>query len=102
VDRIVAGRMARPVTGVSLGQRIPLTVLDPAQLRIGMQAVIYRGGQVVARAQVEDLGQGEVAARVIHKATERLDLGDDCKVHFDREAAVSLSSASARRSLFGR
>lgn len=102
VDRIIAGRMARPVTGASPGVRIPLTVLDTAALRIGMQAVLYRAGQIVARAQVEDLGSGEVAARVIHTASARVDLGDDVRVHFDREASVSLDTASARRSLFGR
>jgi hypothetical protein len=100
VDRIVAGRLARPVTGVSPGVRIPLTVLSAVRLRVGMQAVLYRGDAVVARAVVEDLGLQEVSAQVIHTSAARVDLGDDVRVHFDDAAALSLNAASARRTLF--
>jgi hypothetical protein len=100
VDRIVAGRLARPVTGVSPGVRIPLTVLSAVRLRVGMQAVLYRGDAVVARAVVEDLGLQEVSAHVIHTSAARVDLGDDVRVHFDDAAALSLNGASARRTLF--
>jgi hypothetical protein len=102
VDRIISGRLARPITGVSPGIRIPLTVLDPRRLRVGMQAVLYRADTVVARAVVEDLGQQEVSAHVIHTSATRVDLGDDVRVHFDDEAMLSLGAASAKRSLFGR
>lgn len=102
VDRIISGRLARPVTGVSPGIRVPLRVLDAAPVRVGMQAVLYRGDAVVARAVVEDLGALEVSAHVIHTATARLDLGDDVRVHFDDAAMLSLKPASARRTLFGR
>lgn len=102
VDRIVTGRLARPIPGVRPGIRIPLTVLEPAKLRVGMQAVLYRADQVVARAVVEDLGQLEVSAQVIHTTAAQVDLGDDVRVHFDDNASLSLAAASARRSLFGR
>jgi hypothetical protein len=102
VDRIVAGRLARPVTGVSPGIRIPLRVLDAAPVRVGMQAVLYRGDTVVARAVVEDLGSLEVSAHVVHTAAARVDLGDDVRVHFDDAAMLSLKPASAKRTLFGR
>ena len=102
VDRIITGRLARPVTGVSPGIRIPLTVLDPSRLRVGMQALMYRGENVVARAVVEDLGQLEVSAHVVHTAAAKVDLGDDVRVHFDNAAMVSLNAASAKRTLFGR
>ena len=102
VDRIVTGRLARPVTGVSPGIRIPLTVLDPSKLRVGMQALMYRGESVIARAVVKDLGQLEVSAQVIHTAAAKVDLGDDVRVHFDDAAMISLNAASAKRSLFGR
>jgi len=102
VDRIVQGRMARPTPGVSPGVRIPLTVLDATKLRVGMQALLYRADTLVARATVEDLGQQEVAARVIHTVQAKVDLGDDVRVHFDTTAMVSLSAGAARRTLFAR
>ncbi|MBL0424006.1 hypothetical protein [Ramlibacter alkalitolerans] len=102
VDRILQGRLARPATGVSPGVRIPLTVLDPSRLRVGMQALLYRNDTLVARATVEDLGAQEVAARVVHTAQARVDLGDDVRVHFDTEAMVSLAAGSAQRTLFRR
>ena len=102
VDRIITGRLARPVTGVSPGIRIPLTVLDPSKLRVGMQALLYRGESVVARAVLEDLGQLEVSARVIHTVDAKVDLGEDVRVHFDNAAMLSLNRASAKRTLFGR
>jgi hypothetical protein len=102
VDRIISGRMARPITGVSVGIRIPLTVQEPAKLRVGMQAVIYKADTIVARALVEDHGQSEVSANVIHTSAAKVDLGDDVRIHFDSAAMVSLSQASAQRTLFGR
>lgn len=100
VDRIVQGRMARPTPGVRPGVRIPLTVLDATPLRVGMAALLYRADQLVARATVEDLGQGEVMARVVHTAQTRVDLGDDVRVHFDMATTVSLAATTARRTLF--
>jgi hypothetical protein len=102
VDRIIAGRMARPITGVAPGIRIPLAVMEPAKLRVGMQAVLYRGESVVARAIVEDLGQAEVSAHVIHTAAAKVDLGDDVRIHFDDTASLSLTQASGKRTVFGR
>lgn len=102
VDRIVQGRLARPVSGAAIGTRIPLTVLNNNTLRIGMQALLYRNATLIGRALVEDLGQQEVSARLIHTSTERLELGDDVRVHFDDTAMVSLGTAIAKRSVFAR
>ncbi len=67
VDRIITGRLARPVTGVSPGIRIPLTVLDPSKLRVGMQAADVpgheRGG---ARRRRGSRPAGGVGARDPH------------------------------------
>jgi hypothetical protein len=100
IDRIIAGRMARPVTGVVVGVRIPLTVLDSTSLRVGMQALMYRDTAVVARALVDDVGPSGVSARVIQTAAAHVDLGDDVRVHFDDSAAVSLAPQAAARTLF--
>ncbi len=95
VGRIVAGRMPRPVTAVRVGSRIPLTALDNSRLRVGMQAMIYKGNTLMARAMVEDVGQGEVSARLVHTSSVQIDLDTDVRVHFDQ--AKVLSSASARK-----
>ena len=95
VGRIVAGRMPRPATAVRVGSRIPLTALDNSRLRVGMQAMIYKGNTLMARATVEDVGQGEVSARLVHTSSAQIDLDTDVRVHFDQ--AKVLSSASARK-----
>ncbi len=99
VGRIVAGRLPRPATAVRVGSRIPLTALDNSRLRVGMQAMIYKGNTLMARATVEDVGQGEVSARLVHTSSVQIDLDTDVRVHFDQ--AKVLSSAAARKtSLF--
>lgn len=91
VGRIITGNLPRPVTAVRPGVRIPLLALDPSRLRVGMQAVLYRANQVVARAVVEDLGQGEVSARVMQTSAAQVDLDVDVRVHFDHASVVSAS-----------
>ena len=93
VGRIITGRLPRPVTGVRPGIRIPLVALEPAKLRIGMQALLYRANQVVARAVVEDLGSSEISARVLHTSAATVDLDLDVKVHFDHASVVSAPAA---------
>ena len=95
VGRIVAGRLPRPATAVRVGSRIPLTALDSSRLRVGMQAMIYKGNTLMARAMVEDVGQGEVSARLVHTSSVQIDLDTDVRVHFDQ--AKVLSRASARK-----
>jgi len=63
---------------------------------------MYRNDLLVARAVVEDLGHGQVSARVVHTQAERVDLGDDVRVHFDHAPLVSLQAAAAKRTLFKR
>jgi hypothetical protein len=89
VGRIVAGRLARPVSSVRPGVSLPLAALEPARLRVGMQALVYRNNAVVARAVVEDIGTAEVSARVLHVAAGNESLGTDVRVHFDDAAEVS-------------
>ncbi len=90
VDRIIAGRMARPVTARP-GVRIPLTVFEPARLRVGMTALIYRDGEIKARATVEDIGLGEVSARVVHTSAATVDLDDKVRIQFTAAATVSVA-----------
>lgn len=91
VGRIVAGRLPRPVTAVRVGSRIPLTALDHSRLRVGMQAMIYKADKLMARATVEDVGQGEVSARLVHTSSVQIDLDVDVRVHFDQAQVLSAS-----------
>jgi hypothetical protein len=93
VGRIITGRLPRPVTAVRPGIRIPLVALEPAKLRVGMQALLYRQQSVIARAVVEDIGSGEVSARVLHTSAAQIDLDVEVRVHFDHAAAVSAAPA---------
>jgi hypothetical protein len=93
VGRIIVGRLPRPITAVRPGIRIALQALDPSKLRIGMQAVLYRAEKVVARAVVEDVGNGEVSAKVLHTSEAQIDLGVDVRVHFDHASVVSAAPA---------
>ncbi|MGE3511746.1 MAG: hypothetical protein AB7N65_23005, partial [Vicinamibacterales bacterium] len=93
VGRIVAGRLPRPMT-VRPGIRLPLTTFEPGRLRVGMEALVYRGTTVVARALVEDVGATEIATRVVHTIEPQLDLDVSARVQFSDAAAVSLVAAS--------
>ena len=96
VGRIIAGRLPRPIT-VRPGVRLPLTAFDPTKLRVGMEALVYRESNVVARAIVEDIGASEIAARVIHTAQPQVDLDVNVRVQFG--AATALSRVAATRNL---
>lgn len=90
VGRIIAGRLPRPVLARP-GLRIPLVALEPARLRVGMQALVYRADRIVARAIVEDLGN-EASARVVHVSGGTLQLAETDRVQFAESASVSLAA----------
>ena len=95
VGRILTGRLPRP-TVARPGVRIPLTAFDAGRLRVGMQALIYSGSQVLVRAVFEDIGS-EISARVIQTATTEVNLGVDARVQFAETAQVSLARPPATR-----
>jgi hypothetical protein len=95
VDRIIAGRLPRPVTARP-GLRISLVALDASKVRLGMHAVVYRANQIVARAVVEDLGGTEVGARVLHTAAASVELDETVRVQFAPAAAVSFATNPVR------
>jgi hypothetical protein len=95
VGRIIAGRLARPVT-VRPGVRIPLTAFEPAKVRLGMQALVYRGASVAVRALVEDIGATEVSARVVHTTAAQVDLDGDARVQFAEAEQVSIAAKGQR------
>jgi hypothetical protein len=90
------------VPGVVPGTRIPLLVTDFTRLRVGMEAVAWRGEQIVARALVEDISSSEISARVTHTRVQNVELTADVRVQFAEAGASSLQAASLSRSLFGR
>jgi hypothetical protein len=97
IGRILAGRLPRPAV-VRPGVRLPLTAFDPSKLRVGMQALIYRGADVVARAVVEDIGS-EISARVVQTQTAELSLDITARVQFAETAQVSLKQAPVKMAL---
>lgn len=92
VNRILSGRIPEPVT-VRPGIRLPIRVTDALQLRVGMQALIYQSGRVVARANVEDLSGTTAAATVVQLETATLNLAADTRVHFvDAASPVAMGA----------
>ena len=92
VGRIIAGRLPRPLT-IRPGVRLPLTAFDASKVRVGMEALVYRGANIVARALVEDIG-AEIATRVVHTAQPHVDLDVDVRVQFGAAATLSRTAAS--------
>lgn len=93
VNRILSGRLPEPVT-VRPGIRLPIRVTDALQLRVGMQALIYQGARVVARANVEDLAGATAAATVVQVEGLSVNLAADTRVHFvDAASPVAMGSA---------
>ncbi|QSA98406.1 hypothetical protein [Methylococcus sp. EFPC2] len=95
VGRVIAGRLPRPVTARP-GLRIPLLALEPAKMRVGMQALIYRADQVVARAVLEDVGGKELSAKVVHTAAASVDLDETVRVQFSEAVTIAYSTRAAR------
>jgi hypothetical protein len=101
VGRLVHARLARPMPNVRPGLNIPLLVQDMSRARIGMQAVLMRGSQVLARAVVQDVAGGELSARVVHTLDAAgVNLGLEVSVHLGNAPQLSLQSAAAQRSRF--
>ncbi len=80
VDRLVAGHVAED-THLRPGGTVPL-VVDLARVRIGMQVVLFAQGQAVARALVEDLGDGRATARVLQAFDGAASVAKDARVEF--------------------
>jgi hypothetical protein len=95
IGRILAGRLPRPAVARP-GVRIPLTAFDPGRLRVGMQALIYRGSEVAVRAVVEDIGS-EISARVTHTVGTEVSLGLEARVQFAETTQVTLARQPAKK-----
>lgn len=95
VDQIIAGRIPRPVT-VRPGVRFPLVALDARKLRLGMEAVVYRANQIVARAVVEDVGGAEISARVVHTISASVELDETARVQFASPASIRFDAPAPR------
>jgi hypothetical protein len=74
VDQLVSGHVQQD-TPVVVGGRIPVIFTNPA-VRIGMNVLMYKGSDVIARGVVEDLAGGVAATRILGAArTETLAQG---------------------------
>jgi hypothetical protein len=63
VNQIIAGHLPRQTT-VTPGIRLDLAAVNLAQINVGMHVLLFDQQKVVARAVVEDLGAGQVSAKV--------------------------------------
>src|SRR5262249_14585645 len=74
VNSLIAGHVPQPVP-VRPGVLIPLKPFNPSQVKVGMEVHVWKARTLVAQGRVEDLGDGEVSARVdkVHAATTTLD-----------------------------
>jgi hypothetical protein len=90
VGQIIAGRVSKPQQATP-GGRITLRPFDASKVRVGMQALMYSGTQVVARALVDDLGATEVSAQVLHVEQGMTHLAESMTVHFAEPAALGKS-----------
>jgi hypothetical protein len=70
VNQIIAGHLPKQTT-VTPGVRLDLAAVNFAQINVGMHVLLFDQQKVVARAVVEDLGAGQVSAKVT--AVEALD-----------------------------
>lgn len=101
INQIIAGRLPKPTTA-KIGDRVDVSVLTShlAKVHVGMQALLYSGATVVAKAVVEDLSGGQVTTRIIQAATQTVQLSQDATVHFAEPSAFDrnpLTFQSARR-----
>jgi hypothetical protein len=92
IGQIVAGRVAKPQKATP-GGRITLRPFDLPKVKIGMQALLYSGAQIVARAVVDDLGDAEVSAQVVHAEGGSVQLAESMSVHFAERAALGMTLA---------
>ncbi|MGD9710188.1 MAG: hypothetical protein AB7U65_10250, partial [Halothiobacillaceae bacterium] len=92
VNRILAGRLPEPVTARP-GIRLPIRITDALRLRVGMQALIYQGERVVARATVEDVAGSTAAATVLQVEGDAVALAAETRVHFVDAASPAAMSA---------
>ncbi len=70
VNQIIAGHLPKQTT-VTPGIRLDLAAVNLTQVNVGMHVLLFDQQKVVARAVVEDLGSGQVSAKVT--AVEALD-----------------------------
>ena len=62
VDQLITGLIAEETTPVKGG--LIKVLVDPLRIRIGMEVVVHQANVALARAVVEDIGAGQVSARI--------------------------------------
>lgn len=81
VNRIIAGRVMQD-TPVVVGNPVKVAI-DRVQVTVGMTVLMYAAdNQIVARGVVDDLGQGQVAARIVQSLQPNTKLLANSRVQF--------------------
>ena len=98
VSDVIAGEVAAR-TKPTVGGRIPLTSVSP-RVAHGMPVLLYHGGDLAARAVVDDLHPRGVTVKVTTVYEADLELGETSHAHFLNEEpqnALEVKSTLARR-----
>jgi hypothetical protein len=80
VNRIVAGRVRFAAT-VLVGSVLNVAA-NTAAVRVGAQALIYAGSEVVAEAVVEDLAAGQAVTRITRAKAASVQVDANAAVQF--------------------
>lgn len=84
VNQIIAGRVIQD-TPVVVGNQVNLAI-ELAQVNVGMSVLMYAAdNQIVARGVVEDLGKGQVAARIVQSLQPNAKLLAHSRVQFTHQ-----------------
>ena len=98
VDDVIAGEVASR-TKPAVGTRIPLTAVS-TRIAHGMPVLLYHGGELAARAVVDDLDPQQVMVKVTTVYNQDAVLDQTSHAHFlneDPKSTLTVKSALARR-----
>ncbi|MFL5496203.1 MAG: hypothetical protein ACJ8DC_17595 [Gemmatimonadales bacterium] len=102
VDQLITGHVHQD-TPILVGGRIQVTSPSPA-VRVGMNVLLYKGADVIARAVVEDFAAGVAAARIVTAARAET-LAQGARAQFTAasgDGAARLQMVSALSARMGR
>ncbi len=95
VKSLIAGHVPRPLP-VRPGLLFPVRPFHPSLVKVGMEVHIWQADKLVAQARVEDMGDGEVSARMVKLHSDATTLDETMKVQFV-PAALGISRALSMR-----
>jgi hypothetical protein len=96
VDEIIAASVEEATTA-SEGSRVRIKI-DPERVRIGMGALLYQGGNVVAQALVDDLAGQVASVRVVKTMQPTVRLEANARVQLAEPEALAMKQQTLQAS----